>query len=141
MSILVSDLPDSDIVSEALGEELVAVLAVTEHAYEDREEGADEAPTEELFAALQTVIFASLQTEYRHGKRQKPEPLPEQRSRNEELLHFKHEDVQPVQHLGGELQQHEEQQEVVHEDGPLQPVLVLCTENINFTFFDVLELF
>ena len=104
---------------------------MTDHAYDDREEGADEGPTEELFAALEAVMFAGVQTEYRHGKRQKPQPLPEQRSWNEEFLHLQYEDVQPVQHLGGELQQHEEQQEVVHEDGPLQPVLVLCTENIE----------
>ena len=101
---------------------------MTDHAYDDGEEGTEESPAEELFAALKTVMFARLQTEYCDWKRQKPEPLPEQRSRNEQLLHLQDEHIQPVQHLGCELQHHEEQQEVVDEDGPLQPILVLCTE-------------
>ena len=102
---------------------------MADHADDDRQEGAEEGPDDELFAALETVLLTGIETEDSHRDRQQPQPLPHQRGRHEQLLHLQDEDVQPVQHLGGQLQHHKEDQEVVDEDGPLQSTLVLGSEN------------
>ena len=66
---IVSYLPDSDIVGDTLGKDLVTVLAVTSHTYYDREERAEKSPAEELLAALKTLIFARVQPENCDRKR------------------------------------------------------------------------
>ena len=101
---------------------------MTDHADEDGEEGEEEGSNEELFAALQTVLLAGLETCYGHGGGEEPQPLPHQRGGHEQLLHLQHEHIKSIQDLRGELQHHQEQEEVVQEDGPLQSVLVLGAE-------------
>ena len=101
-----------------------------DHANDDGEEGAGEGAEEELLAAGQAAVLDSVQAEEGHRDREEPEPLPEQGGGNEQLLHLQHEHVEPVQHLGGQLKDHHKQQEVVRENRPPQPYLVLYPEII-----------
>ena len=97
-----------------------------DHAYNDGQQRASECSNEELFATLEAGVLASVETQDgdRHG--QQPQPLPEQRGGHEQLLHLQHEHIQLVEHLGGQLGQHQEYQQVMREYCPLQTVLILC---------------
>ena len=96
-----------------------------DHANDDGEEGAGEGAEEELLAAGQAGVLDGVQAEEGHRDREEPEPLPEQGGGHKQLLHLQHEHVEPVQHLGGQLEDHHKQQEVVRENRPPQPYLVL----------------
>ena len=114
-----------------------------------------QSPDEELLDGLQVGGLRGRETKEGDGNGKKPGPFPDKRLKQEklstyitqksisrkgaslkkhlghkELLKLKDKDVKPVEDVGGEFGEHQEEEIEVDRDCPFQPVLVHLAEMI-----------